>query len=632
VIRGVVGTAALCGGGASAAWASLGWIRHARDPAQRPPRWTTYAVAGGAVAAAAVLQWALLANDFSVRYVADNGGRDVPVYYTVTSMWAALEGSLLLWLVILGLFTVLVLRRPPRQAPGWHAPALAVLCGVAACFFALALLAGNPFLPVDPVPLDGPGPNPLLRSHPAVGFHPPLLYAGYVGLAVPFAYAVALLCRGGDPVAWSRAVRPWVLAAWAALTAGIALGAWWSYAVLGWGGYWAWDPVENASLMPWLTATALAHSVLAQRHRRPVAAWSVTLTAVTFFLVILGTFLTRSGAVGSVHSFTRSRVGPILLGFLATAILGWLVLLAVRGDRLRPSPVGVAPQRLLSRGAAITGNNLLLLAVTATTLTGTLYPLARQAADGQEVSVGAPYYNRVLAPVAFAVLILMAVGPVIRWHGDSLRELARRAAIPAAVAAVVAGGAGLLGVDGVAAVLAWGVAAFVLAVLFGQVVRAGPARRRPMVGALVAHLGVALAAVGVIGSARGTSIERQLPLNGTAAVAGVSARLIQIEPRGESARATVELATAGRRLGTAYPALLAFPKQGMIVARPAIHTGVRDDVYLTLLAVDPQGNAAVVRLAVNPLMAPLWLAAALLVAGITVSGWPRRRRRPHEPA
>jgi cytochrome c-type biogenesis protein CcmF len=293
-VTGRIGHLGLGLGLVAAVASALLWLRVAVvGAAPRPARIAGWTTLGAAALTCAALETALIRHDFGIQYVAENGGRDVPLYYTVTSLWAALDGSLLLWLLILAACGVLLGRRTPGDSERpW---ALAVTGVVTTFFFALTYFAADPFAAVSPVPTAGPGPNPLLREHPAMGIHPPLLYAGYIALVVPFGYGIAALVTGRTDRIWSRTVRRWTLVAWALLTAGITMGAWWSYAVLGWGGYWAWDPVENASLLPWLTATALLHTLIAGRRTPALRSWNTSLACGTFLLVLVGTFLTRSG-------------------------------------------------------------------------------------------------------------------------------------------------------------------------------------------------------------------------------------------------------------------------------------------------------------------------------------------------
>ncbi|MGY1840555.1 MULTISPECIES: heme lyase CcmF/NrfE family subunit [unclassified Modestobacter] len=649
----VLGTAALASGlvlavTAAAVWAAVALGRGTPESARR----LTYAALAAAVAAAVVLEWALVTHDFSVRYVAENGGRAVPLYYTVTSLWSALEGSLLLWLVVLCGYAVAVAHRPDARAAGQHPWVLVTISVVAAFFFALALLGGNAFERVFPVPGDGPGPNPLLQDNPLMGVHPPLLYLGYVGLVVPFAYAVAALVTGDTGRGWLLAVRRWTLVAWIFLTVGIVLGAWWSYAVLGWGGYWAWDPVENASLLPWLTATALLHSAMVQERRATLRVWNVCLAVAGFVLVLVGTFLTRSGVVDSVHAFSRSSLGALILGFLAVVLVTVAVLLVWRADRLGPDGTLHAG---LSRETVFLGNNVLLVGLAFTVLLGTLFPVFAQLADGRQVSVGPPYFNQMAVPVALAVLLLMAVGPLVSWGGDSMPSLARRVAVPAAVALSLVTVLVLLGVHGAAPLAAFGLACFVLATslrLVGQgarvvrratgrswpraLVEAGRRRRR-LYGGLVVHVGVAVAAVAIAASSSfATATEQRVAVGERVEAADWAARLESVD-RGRTAQemrvaARLTLTESGDERGTATPELRTFPAHGITVASPAIRSTPLGDVYLTVTEVDPDGGWALIRIAVNPLVSWLWLAGGIMAAGAVLAGWPGRRRAPREDA
>ncbi|MGY2128867.1 heme lyase CcmF/NrfE family subunit [Blastococcus sp. SYSU DS0617] len=649
----LLGTAALASGlvlavTTAGVWAGVAGGRGTTGPARQ----LAYATLGAAVAAVVVLEWALLTHDFSVRYVAENGGRAVPLYYTVTSLWSALEGSLLLWLVVLCGYTAAVARRPDPRASGQHPWVLVTLAVVAAFFFALALFGGNAFEPVSPVPADGPGPNPLLQDNPLMGVHPPLLYLGYVGLVVPFAYAIAALVTGDTGRGWLLAVRRWTLVAWTFLTVGIVLGAWWSYAVLGWGGYWAWDPVENASLLPWLTATALLHSAMVQERRATLRVWNLCLAVAGFVLVLVGTFLTRSGIVDSVHAFSRSSLGALLLGFLAVVLVVVAVLLVWRADRLGPEGTLRAG---LSRETVFLGNNVLLVGLAFVVLLGTLFPVFAQLADGRQVSVGPPYFNRMAVPLALAVLLLMAIGPVVSWGSDSVPSLARRLAMPATASVVAVTGLVLLGVHGAAPLAAFGLACFVLATslqLVGQgarvvreatgrswpraVVEAGRRRRR-LYGGLTVHVGVAVAAVAIAASSSyETAVEQRIAVGESVEAAGWTARLdaVDRERTAQEMRvvAQLSLAESGSRRGTVTPELRTFPAHGITVASPAIRSTPAGDVYLTVTEVDADGGWALVRIAVNPMVSWLWAAGGIMAAGALVAGWPARRRARGEPA
>ncbi|HJU72916.1 MAG TPA: cytochrome c biogenesis protein CcsA, partial [Gemmatimonadaceae bacterium] len=351
----------------------------------RGASYTVFALASVAVAA---MVFALVSHDFSVSYVAQVGSRATPLFFTIISLWSALEGSILFWIWVLSLYAALVVWRN-RSVAGRLIPYTGVAI-LAVCSFFLILLVGpaNPFGLVSPVPNDGPGPNPLLQNHVLMAVHPPLLYLGYVGMTVPFGFAIAALVSGeAGKDTWVRLTRRWTLLAWGFLTAAIVAGMWWSYEVLGWGGYWAWDPVENASFLPWLTATAFLHSVMVQERRGMLRLWNVNLIVATFALTMLGTFLTRSGVLSSVHAFTQGTIGYYFLAFIAIVLLVSTALVAGHSESLRGKGRLDAP---IARETVFLLNNLFLTAFMFTVLLGTLFPLVAEAARGVKVSVGGP--------------------------------------------------------------------------------------------------------------------------------------------------------------------------------------------------------------------------------------------------
>jgi cytochrome c-type biogenesis protein CcmF len=651
-MRYLLGPVGLALGLVSSGAATVLWALAARAPdrvrvAARARLGTQLALLGAAVAAG-VMVVLLVQHDFSVRYVAENGGRAVPTYYTVISLWAALEGSLLLWLLVLTALTALAMVRVHPRAGDLHPWAMSVLSALSAFFFALALFAGNAFDRVSPVPADGPGPNPLLQDHPLMGVHPPLLYAGYVGMAVPFAYAVAALVTGHTGPAWTAVVRAWTLTAWTCLTAGIVMGGWWAYEVLGWGGYWAWDPVENASVLPWFTATALLHSIMVQRRRATLRLWNLTLAIATFVLVVFGTFLTRSGVIESVHSFTQSAVGPVLLGFLLAVLLGAGGLFLWRRDRLGDDEPVLAA---VSRETSFLANNLLLAGLAVTILIGTTFPLLAEAFTGDRLSVGPPYFDRLTVPLALLVVLLMGIGPLLPWGRAQGRGVGRRLLPPALAGLATVGLLGVAGLRGIAALLTFGLAVFVLgttltrlAVDAGRVRTlqgAGPWRavgrtlvqQRRAYGGLLVHLGFVLAAVAVAASSTyGTSATKQLAVGDTVAVGGWSATLEDVRTvdsaRRSSIVADLRLRSDGDDAGVYRPMLSTYPGSSQAIGTPSVRTTPTTDAYLTLTEVDPAAGTATVRLAVNPLVLELWLSVVVMVAGAGVAGWPRRRRAP----
>lgn len=655
-MKALLGTGCLTVGVIFATAAAYWWIQVARDGAHatradvRLARVSTWVAFGSSAAACLVLEWALVTHDFSVRFVAENGGREIPLYYTVISLWSALEGSLLLWLLILSGLTVLAMVRAPHNARELHPWAMSTLTVVGTFFFLLARFAGNAFQHVSPAPSDGPGPNPLLQDHPLMGVHPPLLYLGYVGMTIPFAYAVAALMTGRTGQQWVSLMRRWLIAAWIPLTVGIVMGGWWSYQVLGWGGYWSWDPVENASIIPWFTATALLHSLMVQRRRSALRVWNLSLACATFLLVVVGTFLTRSGVIASVHSFTQSAIGPVLLGFVLITLAVILALFIWRADRLGPEE-GI--DRTLSRESVFLGNNLLLVGLAFTVLFGTLFPLLDEALTGNRVSVGAPYFNRMAIPLALAIVVLMGIGPLVPWIHAAPRSVLRRLRVPVLVGLVVVGTLGAAGLRGVTALITFGLAAFVLVTIVSQVAAGitathrsggrrwpavgalGLARRRRQHGGLLVHCGVVLAAVAIAASSNyGAASTRQLNVGQSVTVAGTTATLQRIEraksPRRMTVTAVVDLARSGRPLGHFRPALSFYPRAAEAVGTPAVRSGPAADEYLTVIQVDPQSRWATIRLANNPLVAWLWVSAGVMALGALIAAWPGTRRRQQQ--
>ncbi|MGZ4392605.1 MAG: heme lyase CcmF/NrfE family subunit, partial [Gaiellaceae bacterium] len=425
------------------------------------------------VVATAVLLGALARHDFSFQYVADHTSRELPLGYTLTAFWGGQEGSLLLWLLVLSGYSVaavLTSRRVDREVLAWVVPTLALV----GTFFSLLLVfVASPFATQAAV-ADGAGLNPSLQN-PYMAIHPPMLYLGYVGLTVPFAFAMgALLARRTDE-RWIVATRRWTLAAWAFLGIGQLLGAHWAYVEIGWGGFYAWDPVENAALMPWLAATAFLHSVMIQEKRGMLKVWNVLLVVLAFGLSLFGTFLTRSGIIQSIHSFTQSSIGPWFLGFICLITAGSLTLIFARLPLLRAK---TRLESLVSREATFLYNNLLLVALALTILWGVVYPILSQAVTGQAATVSKPYYNFFLHTFGIPLLLLMGIGPLVAWRRASLRALGRTFLWPLA-AAVIAGAALLAAGAGSSriGVIAYTFSVFVLASIVLEFARGTAARK-----------------------------------------------------------------------------------------------------------------------------------------------------------
>ncbi len=627
-------------------------LRHHDARRLRLGRRYVFAVLAAAVLAVVAMEWALLTHDFSLKYVAENNARATPLLFTITGLWAALEGSILLWALVLGGYlAVTAWRFRDRADDPLVAWATLVGLAVALFFFGLMLGPANPFRIVSGVvPLDGRGPNPLLQNHPLMAFHPPMLYLGYVGFTVPFCFAIAALVTGRFGEGWLADTRRSTLVAWGFLTLGIILGAWWSYEVLGWGGYWAWDPVENASLLPWLTGTAFIHSVMVQERRGMLRVWNLSLVIATFCLTILGTFLTRSGIVNSVHAFTQSAIGPTLLTFLGVVAATGVALIAWRGDRLR------APGRIdsaVSREAAFLGNNLLFAGLAFVVLLGTVFPLLAEALQGRQLSVGEPYFERMTTPLGVTLLFLMAVAPALPWRAASGEVLRRRLAGPA-----WAGGAAMvltvaLGARGLTPVLTFGLAAFALAGVARQVAVGVRARRLAhgegwalaggrtvrgnprLYGGLLVHVGVVLVAVALAASSSyGTKHEVRLTRGQSATVAGYRLTFLDAHRRVTDQKTTVSarvrVARGGDRLGVYAPAISTFPNSSQGIGTPSVRTGLLRDVYLTLISSPNEQGRVTIGVAVNPMVLWLWVGGGVLALGTIVALVPvlgARRRR-----
>lgn len=606
-----------------------------RPAIRQSARWYALLTLTGAVVAVVAMERALITRDFTVEYVAQNGSHRTPALYNVATLWSALEGSILLWgLVLSGYLVAMVVKFRHRLDDRLVGFALLAMFVVAAFFFVLMAGPANPFRSFSPpAGYDGPGPNPLLQNHVLMAIHPPLLYLGYVGFTVPFAFAVAALATGRLGEGWLVATRRWTLIAWGFLTIGIVLGAWWSYEVLGWGGYWAWDPVENVSFLPWLTGTAYLHSVMVQERRGMLRVWNLSLVCATFALTILGTFITRSGVLDSVHAFSESLIGPFLLGFFAAVVLVTCGLIAWRGDELR-SPGRI--DAVLSREASFLVNNLLFAAFAFVVLLGTVFPLLVEATNGDRITVGEPFFDRMAMPLGLALLFLMAVAPVLPWRKASTETLAARLHWPAwaGVASTVLAVA--LGARGLAPLLAFGLGGFAAGAALRQVVLA--TRRqgwRGLVGrangGMVVHLGVVLVGVALAAS-QSYSTEREVTLD-----RGESARVAghTVEFVGDDVVVDQQL-TEYKALvrvdgGQVYaPTVQVFPNGNQRIGTPSVRTGLTEDVYLALVST-PEGDRVTLRVIVQPLVLWLWVGGLLMFAGTVLAAFPGRRRDPLDP-
>lgn len=599
-------------------------------------------LAGGALAMAA-LEAALLTSDFTMSYVTEVHSRATPLLFTITSAWSALNGSIVLWALILAGYTTVVCRGVHSVDDRLGTGAVGVMGIVGTFFFGLVVTAANPFAILAHPPADGPGPNPLLQDHIMVAFHPPLLYLGFVGFTVPFAFAMsALIIRAGG-VAWLVRSRRANLIAWSFLSSGLVLGAWWSYEVLGWGGYWAWDPVENAAFIPWLVATAFIHSAVVQIKRGMLQAWNFVLVLATFSLTILGTFLTRSGVVVSVHAFSASTVGPALLVFFLLVVGGGFALFAQRGEALA-SPL--RPDRLASREGLFLINNLLLTLFAFVVLLGTVYPILVEAVTGSQVSVGRPFFDRLGVPLGFALLLAMGIGPFTPYRWATAPVMWARLRWPLLGASAAAAVTVLSGVRAVDVVIVVFLAAAVGAGSARQLMVTAPGRgplswlrlvrgQRAYWGGQLAHLGVALVAVVMaVSSALATRTTATLRLGSSTEFGGYRITYQISEQHNVADRLVADAHLIFQRSGivrwTARPALSQFRNQVQAVGTPSVWTSPGRDIYVALDRKAP--TSVTVSIYRFPLISWLWIGGLLVALGGLWALTERRRVSAHETA
>jgi cytochrome c-type biogenesis protein CcmF len=597
--------------------------------------------------AAAVLLSALLRNDFSFIYVARTTSEALPTAYTISAFWGGQEGSLLLWLLVLtgfGAAAVSLNRRWARDLIVWVVP---VFAAVATFFAFLVVAVASPFA-TQSAPADGAGMTPSLQN-PYMLAHPPLLYLGYVGLTVPFAFAIGALLAGKFDERWLIATRRWTLFAWAALGIGQLLGSHWAYVEVGWGGYYAWDPVENAALMPWLAATAFLHSVMIQEKRGMLKVWNVLLVILAFSLALFGTFLTRSGVVNSIHSFTESSIGPWFLGFIALTVAASLALVFWRLPQLRSPTKLESP---VSREAAFLYNNLLLLALCLAILWGVVYPLISEAVRGEAVVLGRSYYDFFLRAFGLPLLLLMGIGPLIAWRRASLRSLATTFRVPTIVAVVA--GAVLLSLgagSSMPGLVAYTFSAFVLATIALEFVRGTKARKalgatswptafsslisrnRRRYGGYVVHAAIVLFAIGVAGSSAFDSVaEAKLAKGESMRIGDYTLDYRSLEeragPNATEIRATLGVRRGDRDLGTLQAGKNAYTIEQQVSNEVGIRSDrlTGEDLFVIAEQIDPDGSVYF-RVFVKPLVNLIWLAGLVFLVGSLITLWPDRREQ-----
>lgn len=592
-------------------------------------------------AAFAALTVSYVASDFSVVNVFENSHSLKPLIYKITGVWGNHEGSMLLWVLILSLFGALVALFGGNLPARLKADVLAVQSWIAVAFTLFILAASNPFLRIVQPPAEGRDLNPLLQD-PGLAIHPPLLYVGYVGLSISFSFAIAALIEGRIDAAWARWVRPWTLLAWIFLTAGISMGSYWAYYTLGWGGWWFWDPVENASFMPWLIATALLHSAAVMEKRDALKIWTILLAILAFSLSLIGTFLVRSGVLTSVHAFaTDPTRGVFILALLVLFIGGGLALFAWRAPLLKQGGL-FAP---VSREGALVLNNLFLVAACGTVFIGTLYPLGLEALTGDKISVGPPFFNATFGPLFLILMAAMPFGPLLAWKRGDLAGVAQRLMVAAGVALVTMGIVVAVTRGGpVLAPFALGLAAFVIGgaltdmaertALFHAPLRTSAARAvglpRGAWGTMLAHLGLGLTLIGVIGETQfGREAIAEMQPGQTISLAGYD---LQLEGLGKRAGSNYSELVArfivrrgGREIGIMEPSRRNFPSRQTTRTEAALMARGVSQLYLSLGDPSPGGLMAV-RLFYKPLVLLIWLGTIVMVIGGVLSLSDRRLR------
>lgn len=609
--------------------ATRGWP--AWMEAARPAALAQFGLIGIAFAALTV---AFVTSDFSVALVYENSHSAKPMLYKVTGVWGNHEGSMLLWVMILSLFGAAAASFGEHLPPALRARVLSVQGAIGAAFLAFIVLTSNPFERMFPPAFDGRDLNPLLQD-PGLAFHPPFLYLGYVGLSMSFSFAVAALIEGRVDAAWARWVRPWTLAAWMFLTIGIALGSWWAYYELGWGGFWFWDPVENASFMPWLLATALLHSAIVVEKREVLKSWTILLAIIAFGFSLIGTFIVRSGVITSVHSFASDPTrGIFILAILATFVGGALTLYAARAGSMTARGV-FAP---VSREGALLLNNLLLAVAAFVVFIGTIWPLVAEMAWGRKLSVGAPFFEKAFTPFMVALALALPIGAILPWkRGRVGRAIATLT--PAAILAVAAAGLAFavttghsaLAVVG-AALGAWLIGGAAIDIWQRAGREAGRLTRLPRAdwGRVIAHAGLGVTFVGISLLMAWSVEDIRVAREGESfTVAGYDFTLQDVQdeqgPNYVSTTAAIRVARDGREIGVLHPEKRVYPVQAMPTTEAAIRSSFTGDVYVVIG--DPQqGGGWAVRTYIRPFAFWIWLGCGLMALGGLVSLSDRRWR------
>ncbi len=625
-----------------------------------------FATAGLIMLASVALWYLLLTNDLSINYVASHTEQGLPLFYRFSSFWGGQAGSLLFWGLILSIYSTIMVavewKRQPRRGPYL----VAILLIVQVFFLIINVFAANPFerlwLLADGtthgavfrpegaalfIPADGSGLNPLLQSYWMV-FHPVFLYLGYVGLTLPMALAVSSLISGQVDTGWVKTVRPWLLMPWLFLGVGVLMGSAWAYVELGWGGFWAWDPVENASFIPWLTATAFLHSIIIQRQRGMLKVWNMILAFISFWLVIVGTFITRSGIIDSVHAFALSNVGPLFMGFIVFTFFGFLGLLWYRLPLLQSE---AELDSVLSRESAFLYANVLFMVAAFVTLFGTIFPIVSEWITSSKIAVGTPYFNKVDGPIFLAILVLMGIGPLLGWRRTSPDMLRRNLAPPLAFAGATFIFLAMLVTRRWVPVVAWSVCAMVVATIVWEYFRGARGRHiatreswpvamaqvvlrnQRRYGGYIVHFGIVLITVAVTGaSSFQFNLKSSLQLNQSANLGGYTFTFTGLDQERaanhDTMIANVLVEKGDHVIGTLQPRMnfyraISGRDQGP-TTEVGLHISPREDVYIVFNGWDEQGKLGAFEFFVNPLMVWMWVGGLVLIAGTLFALWPIR--------
>ena len=638
--------------------ASLGGIWRQKPRLQYSAYRATAAIWVLVTVAIGGLVYALLTDDFRLVSVAGHSNRALPWYYKITALWSGQEGSLLFWSWLLAGYSAAAVWLNREKHRSMMPYVVATLMAVQGFFLTLNVFIASPFQllamsqggqMVVQGPLDGNGLNPLLQ-YPAMAIHPPMLYLGYVGFTVPFAFALATLITQQAGEKWIETTRHWTMLAWLFLSMGVFLGARWAYAVLGWGGYWGWDPVENASLMPWLAGTAFLHSVMMQEKRGMMKVWNMVLIFSTFFLCIFGTFLTRSGVVSSVHAFAQSPIGPLFVGFLGTGILftGWLLL-----ERLDYLKSASQLDSLVSRESSFLFNNLLLLAACFSVLWGTLYPVISEAVQGVKISVGAPFFNKVNIPIGLALLLLTGVGPLFAWRKTSLSSLNKNFLVPGIISLAVGGALFALGVREFYPQVSFILCAFVTITIVMEFYRGAHVIRQKTGGTLlgaavtltrrntrryggyVVHFGIVLMFIGFTGTAFNTDKEQEMIVGDRMELGPYALHLRELRERDNpnygAQHAVLELYRGEKSLGLLQPERRFYKASRQPTTEVAIRPQLSEDMYVVFSGMAEDNQHAVINAHLNPLVNWVWIGGFVVVLGTLIALVPSRPRAGTRP-